>query len=88
MSTPKKVRDTYEMTFRKLVSTSPASKKFRQFLSSIRSSAQAFNLPITLADVRASLLSPLQTKKKPARRKPAKVAAKKRSTVSRRASKK
>ena len=74
MSTPKKIRATYEITFRKLVSTSPASKRFRQFLSSLRSPVQAFNLPITLADVRPQMFSPLKTVKKPTMRKPTKTA--------------
>jgi hypothetical protein len=87
MSTPKKIRATYESTFRKLISTSPASKRFRQFLSSLRSPTQTFNLPITLADVRPRLLV-VSTKavkatkiskaaKKPVKRKPIKAAAKK-----------
>jgi hypothetical protein len=88
MSTPKKIRATYEMTFRKLISTSPASKKFRQFLSSVRTPAVSFNLPITLADVKAKLLSPLTAVKKPRKRKPAKATVKKTTTRRRKSSNK
>lgn len=77
MSTPKKIRETYELTFRRLISTSPTSKRIRQFLSSFRAPTQTFNLPITLADVRTKLMSPLKTVKKPARRKTTRTAAKK-----------
>ncbi len=87
MSTPKKIRETYEMTFRRLISTSPASKRFRQFLSSFRAPAQTFNLPITLADVRTKLLSPLKTVKKPTKRKTTPSTVKK-TTTRRRTSKK
>ena len=79
MSTPKKIRSAYEITFKRLVNTSPASKKFRQFLSSMRNPAKTFNLPITLEDVRTRLLAPLEEAKKAKRKsaKRAKPAAKK-----------
>lgn len=77
MSTPKKIRASYEITFKRLVSTSPTTKKLRQFLSSLRNPVQSFNLPITLEDVKNKLLSPLKLAKKPSRKKSAKTTVKK-----------
>jgi len=60
MSIPKKIRDTYDNTFKKLISTSKAGKKLRQFLNESKNSISALNLPVKLSDLRTKLFTPSQ----------------------------
>ena len=57
MSIPKKIRETYEDTFKKLINTSESSKKLRQVLSQMHKPAPTLNLPIRLTDLRINLFS-------------------------------
>lgn len=75
MSTPKKIRDAYENTFRKLISTSETDKKIRRFLSSLTKPAQPLNLPIKLSEIGPNLFSSPKSSGTPSKRKTSKPAS-------------
>ncbi len=82
MSTPKKIRDAYDTTFKKLISTSETSKRIRQFLSSLAKPSGLFNFPIKLSEARPML--PASSKpavKKSTRKRITTVRARKTATV-------
>ena len=59
MSTPKKIRDTYDNIFKKSITTK-VGKRLREFLDESKNSISALNLPIKLSELKTKLFTPSQ----------------------------